>query len=207
MPRNTAAIIHSKKVDTKVQALARSDEAHSESKPTNCREHPRKAIAPRGSYLPKPKILRIQQRYLNGQNKTEIAREEKCDRETVTRVVQFPEVQNFIAQAQQEFFGLIPDAMAAVRHALRVEKNSVIAMTILERTGVTAYRGERMQLSETTVSESGFERQARLVAAVLLEARDRMGVELPPAAEEALAKDAREYAKAASTSGAKLSRS
>jgi hypothetical protein len=146
-----------------------------------------------------PKILRIQQRYLNGQNKTEIAREEKCDRETVARIVQFPEVQNFIAQAQQEFFGLIPDALAAVRHALTVEKNAMIGLTVLERTGVTAYRGERMQLPETTASESGYERQARLVAAVMLEARDQMGVELPPEIEKALAKDAREYAEAAAT--------
>jgi hypothetical protein len=34
-----------------------------------------------------------------------------------------------IAQAQQEFFGLIPDAMAAVRYALRVEKNPTIAVS------------------------------------------------------------------------------
>jgi hypothetical protein len=167
----------------------------------NCREHPRKSTKVRGSYLPEPKILRIQQRYLNGQNKSEIAREEKCDRETVSRVVKFPEVQNFIAQAQQEFFGLIPDAVAALRHALRVEKNAMIGLTVLERTGVTAYRGERMQLPETTASESGYQRQARLVAAVLLEARDRMGVELPPEAEEVLAKDARECAETAKNVG------
>jgi hypothetical protein len=75
----------------------------------------------------------------------------------------------------------------------------MIGLTVLERTGVTAYRGERMQLPETTASESGYERQARLVAAVMLEARDQMGVELPPEIEKALAKDAREYAEAAAT--------
>jgi hypothetical protein len=87
-----------------------------------------------------------------------------------------------------------------------VEKNPMLGLAILERTGVTAYRGERMQLQETTASESGFDRQARLVAAVLLEARDRMGVELPAEAEEALAKDVEENAEAAKTSGAKLPR-
>jgi hypothetical protein len=111
--------------------------------------------------------------------------------------VQFPEVQNYIAQAQQEFFGLITDAMEAVRHALRVEKNPVIAMTVLERTGVTAYRGERMQLPETTASESGYERQARLVASVLLEGREHMGLDLGPEIETALAKDVEESAEAA----------
>jgi hypothetical protein len=41
--------------------------------------------------------------------------------------------------------------------------------------------------------------QARLVAAVLLEARDRMDVQLPPEAEGAPTKDARESAEAAAT--------
>src|SRR5580692_668369 len=141
MPRNAAVRFGS----TSTPAIVRS---------ANHREQPRKTTKARGSYLPVPKILRIQQRYLNGQNKSEIALEENCDRETVTRIVQFPEVQNFIAQAQQEFFGLIPDA----------------------------------------------------IAAVLLEARDRMGVKLPPEAEEALANDARECAEAAKTSGARLLR-
>ena len=183
----------------------RSDQAHLKPPARNYRKHPRKTTK-RGSYLPVPKILRIQQRYLNGQNKTEIAREEHCDRETVTRIVQFPEVQNYIAQAQQELFGLIPDAMTAVRHALQVDKNPMLGLAILERTGVTAYRGERMQLPETTASESGYERQARLVTAVLLEARDQMGVELPPEIEEVLANDARECANAAKSSEAKLPR-
>src|SRR5271155_4680525 len=146
MPRKSSPIIES---DT-VQTIVRSSQARLKPSITNCRKHPRKTTKSRGSYLPEPKILRIQQRYLDGQNKSEIAREEKCDRETVTRIVQFPEVQNFIARAQQEFFGLIPDAMAAVRHALRVENNPTIGLTVLERTGVTAYRGERMQLPETT---------------------------------------------------------
>ena len=204
MPRISPPVTESERFRTNI--ILRSEQEHLKQSIRNCRRQPRKSTTPRGSHLPKPKILRIQQRYLNGQNKSEIAREEKCDRETVTRIVQFPEVQNFIAQAQQEFFGLIPDAMAAVRHALRVEKNPTIGLAILERTGVTAYRGERMQLPETTASESGCDRQARLVAAVLLEARDRMGVELPPEAEEELANDARECAEAAKTSGARLLR-
>jgi len=202
MPRNSPSVIGS---DT-VQTIVQSARVRLKPSNTNCRKPPSKTTKTRGSYIPVPKILRIQQRYLNGQNKTAIAREEKCDRETVARIVQFPEVQNFVAQMQQELFGLIPDAMAAVRHALRVEKNPMIGLAILERTGVTAYRGERMQLPETTALESGCDRQARLVAAVLLEARDRMGVELPAEAEEALAQDAQESAEAAKTSGAKLSR-
>jgi hypothetical protein len=197
MAQNTPSAVHPNRSD--IQAIMRPAQANLKPPARNYREHPRKTTTPRGSYLSKPKILRIQQRYISGQNKSEIAREEHCDRETVTRIVQFPEVQNFIAQAQQEFFGLIPDALAAVRHALRVEKNPMLGLAILERTGVTAYRGERMQLPETTPSESGYERQARLVAAVMLEAREQMGVDLGPDIEKALAKDARECAEAAAT--------
>jgi len=147
-------------------------------------------------YLPEPKVLRIQQRYVGGENKSEIAKKEKVDRGTVARIVQFPEVQNFIAQAQQEFFELVLDATAALRHALRVEKNPTIALAVLERTGVTAYRGERMQLPATP-TESDAERQARLIGSVLFEANQQMGVPLGPEIEEALAKDVEETAETA----------
>ena len=163
---------------------------------SNHSKHPRKTTKARGSYFPEPKILRIQQRDINGQNKSEIAREEKCDRETVTRIVQFPEVQGFIAQAQQEFFGLIPDAMAAVRHALRAEKNPTVGLAVLERTGVSAPRGERMQMPATG-AEDGYTRQAIMIANVLLEGREHMGLDLGPEIEEALAKDVEESAEAA----------
>lgn len=192
MQRNTAVRFDS----ASTQVIVHSERSQLKRSNTNCRKHPHKSTKERGSYLPAPKILRIQQRYINGQNKSEIAREEKCDRETVARIVQFPEVQNFIAQAQQEFFGLVPDAMAAVRHALRVEKNPTIALAVLERTGVTAYRGERMQLPATP-TESGAERQARLIGSVLFEANQQMGVPLGPEIEEALAKDVEENVEAA----------
>jgi hypothetical protein len=102
-----------------------------EQSTSNRRKHPRKA-AKRGSYLAEPKVLRIQQRSVAGRGKGEIAREEQVDLGTVARIVQFPEVQNFIAQAQQELVGLIPGAMAAVRYALNVEKNAMIGLTVLE---------------------------------------------------------------------------
>jgi len=190
MPRNAAVRFDS----ASTQSTVRSAQANVNWSTSNHRKHPRKTTKVRGSYLPEPKILRIQQRYINGQNKSEIAQEEKCDRETVARIVQFPEVQNFIAQAQQEFFGLIPDAMAAVRHALKVEKNAMIALTVLERTGVSAHRGERMQIPETT---DGYSRQAVMIANVLLEGREHMGQDLGPEIEEALANDVEESAETA----------
>ncbi len=119
MPRN-----HSRaaQLDTSTQAIVPSEQSHLMRSDTNCRKYPGKTTKPRGSYLPEPKILRIQQRYIAGENKTAIAKAEGCDRETVTRIVKFPEVQQFIAQMQQEFFGLVPDAVEAVRHALGSRK-------------------------------------------------------------------------------------
>jgi hypothetical protein len=187
MPRNAAVRFDS----ASTEAMVRSAQANLNRSTSNQRKHPRKTTKTRGSYFPEPKILRIQQRYINGQNKSEIAREEQVDRGTVARIVQFPEVQNFIAQAQQEFFGLVPDATAALRHALRVEKNPTIALAVLERTGVTAHRGERMQLPATT-PEDGYTRQAVMIANVLLEGREHMGLDLGPEFEEALAKDVEE---------------
>ncbi len=185
MRRNTAVRFGG----ASTQAMVPSERSQLKRSITNCRKHPRKTTKTRGSYLPEPKILRIQQRYINGQNKSEIAREEKCDRETVARIVKFPEVQGFVARMQQEFFGLIPDAMAAVRYALRVEKNAMTGLTVLERTGVSAQRGERMQLPATT---DGYSRQSIMVANVLLAAREDMGLDLGPEIEEALVKDVEE---------------
>ncbi len=110
--------------------------------------------------------------------------------------VKFPEVQQFIAQMQQEFFGLVPDAMEAVRHALQVEKNPAVAYRLLEATGVAPHQGERLQLPETALSETGMERQARMVGNLLLEARANFGVTLPPAIENALRSEDCESAKA-----------
>jgi hypothetical protein len=199
MPRKSAAIVQSRNIDAKVQVPVRSDRALLKRSITNCHKTPKKPSTGRGSYLPEPKILRIQQRYISGQNKSEIAREEKCDRQTVARVVQFPEVQQFITQMQQEFFGLIPDAMAAVRYALLVEKDSIVAFRVLEATGVAPHKGERLQLTGTNPQE-GLSRQAAMIAAVILEGHQNLGVDLPDGVEKALAEDSD------ASNGAKVSR-
>ena len=201
MPRNAAVRFG----NASTQSIVRSAQAKLNRSTSNHCKHPRKTTKARGSYLPEPKILRIQQRYVAGENRSEIAKKEKVDRGTVARIVKFPEVQDFIAQAQQEFFGLIPDALAAVRHALQVEKNAMIGLTVLERTGVSAPRGERLQLP-ATAAEDGYTRQAIMIANVLLEGREHMGLELGPEIEEALAKDSQESGEAAKTPGAQLSR-
>lgn len=159
--------------------IVRSKPPHLKGSKRNCCNSFRN---PRGSYLPETKILAIQQRYIRGDNKSAIAKAEGVDRGTVARIVQFPEVQNFIAQMQQEFFGLVPDAMAAVRHALQVEKDAKVAYQILEATGVAPHQGERLHPEAT--EEDGLDRQSRLIAAVLVESHRNFGVDLSPELEK-----------------------
>jgi hypothetical protein len=198
MPRNTSPAVRSDSASTQAIVLKRSTKKSHNS--------PRKPAKTRGYYLPETKVLRIQQRYINGQNKSEIAREEKCDRETVARIVAFPEVRNFIAEMQQQFYGLVPDAMAAVRYALQATKDPRIGYQVLEATGVAPHQGERLQVPEATSSETGIERQARMVACVLLEGRKHAGVDLPTNIEDMLAKELGESTERAKTAQPRLPR-
>ncbi len=192
MPRSISQAVRSAGAST--QAIVRSEQPRPKGFTTNSHRSARKATKGRGSYLPKPKILRIQQRYIAGENKSEIARNENCDRETVARIVKFPEVQNFIAQQQQEFFGLIPDAMAAVRYALQVERDPHVAYRVLEATGVAPHPGERLEAPAAT-AEDREEHQAHGLAAVILETHRNFGFELPDEMKKAVEKADRREAR------------
>jgi len=113
----------------------------------------------------------------------------------------FPRVQ----EMRERFYGLAPDALATIEYAMREQKDARIAYDTLRDVGVVPRKGEEPQLP-ATAAEDGYSRQAVMIANVLLEARDRMGVELPAEVEEALAQDAQESAEAAKMPGAKLSR-
>jgi hypothetical protein len=124
---------------------------------------------------------------------------------TVAKVVKTEDFVRHIREMQERLFAIAPDALASF-HA-QVKMDGRLAYVFLKDLQIIPTREALAHfLNVSTASESGFERQARLVAAVMLEARDHMGVELPPEAEEALAKDARDCAEAANTSGAKPSR-
>jgi hypothetical protein len=196
MSRNTPPEVRSGSACA--QAIVRSERANLKRSGTNSRKHPRKTAKPRGSYLPEPKVLRIQERYVGGENMSAIARAEGCDRGTVARIVQFPQVRDFIVQMQQEFYGLLPDAMVAIRHALQVTKDPNVAYRVLEATGVAPHKQERLQIPDaSTLAEGGPERQAQLIACVLLEGHRVYGTSFPDDVAAALAKDSREQAQLA----------
>lgn len=153
--------------------------------------------------VPPPQSARIMQRYIGGDSIRQIAREERRDRATVTKIVRSDEMNAFVQEMRERFFGLAPDALATIEYALREQKDARIGLEVLRDIGVRPSNGESLPLP-ATAPEDGYSRQAIMMANVLLEAHQHMGVDLPAEVKEALAKDAQECAEAAKTSGAKL---
>jgi hypothetical protein len=75
------------------------------------------------------------QRYAGGESIRQIAREEKRDRATVTKIVRSDEMQEFVQEMRERFYGLGFDALAAVSHALRQRKDARIGYQILRDIG------------------------------------------------------------------------
>src|ERR1700691_4194242 len=182
-----------------------SEQTYLERQPkTNYRPAPSFTKKP-CSRVPPPQVERIKQRHIMGQSQREIARAEGRSRPTIAKIVTCKEMQAFVQEMRERFYGLAPDALATIEYAMREQKDARIAYDTVRDVGVVPRRGEEPQLP-ATAAEDGYSRQAVMIANVLLEARDRMGVELPPEVGEALAQDAQESAEAAKMPGAKLSR-
>lgn len=196
MPRNSAAIIQSKNVDSTVQALARSERAHWEPPPNKSRHSAPSVTKLSCPRIPAPQIERIKQRHIMGQSQREIARAEGRSRPTIKRIVKSEEMLAYIQEMRERFFGLAPDALATIECALREQKDARIAYDILRDVGVAPRRGESLQLPART-PEDGYSRQAIMIANVLLAGREQMGLDLGPEIEEALAKNVEESAAAA----------
>jgi hypothetical protein len=131
-----------------------------------------------------------------GQSQREIARAERRSRPTIARIVKGEETHAFVEEMRERFYGLAPDALAAIEYALREQRGAGIALEVLRDIGVRPRKGESLQLPATT-PEDGYSRQAIMIANVLLEGREHLGLDLRPEIEEALAKDVEESAEAA----------
>ena len=196
MPRNTSQAVRLDASGT--QAIVRSKRAHWEPPPNKSRHSSPPVTNLACPRIPAPQIERIKQRHIMGQSQREIARAEGRSRPTIAKIVKCKEMQALVQEMRERFYGLAPDALATIEYALREQKDARIAYEILRDAGVVPRKGEPPQLPAAT-PEDGYSRQAIMIANVLLEARDCMGVELPPEAEEALAKDAQESMAVAAT--------
>ena len=79
--------------------------------------------------------MRIMQKYVVGKTKTDIAKEEGIDRESVRRIVKAPEMDSYVEAKRELWRGLCDDALEVVREKLR-EGDKDLALRILESNGV-----------------------------------------------------------------------
>jgi len=108
---------------------------HKQKAPKTSQTKPDPAKNPRTN-VPSPQSARIIKRFISGQSIRKIAREEKRDRETVKRLVQSDEVREYVLALRAQFYGLGSDAVDAVQHQLRQEKNGRLGLEILRDIGV-----------------------------------------------------------------------
>ncbi len=96
--------------------------AHKQNPLRTSQTQPEPAKKPRTS-VPPPQLARIAKRFIAGQSIRKIAREEGRDRETVKRIVQARDVQEYVALLRLQIFELGADAVDAVQHQLREGKD------------------------------------------------------------------------------------
>lgn len=102
--------------------------------------------------VPPPQSVRIMQRYIGGESIRQIARAERRDRATVTRIVCSDEMQTYVHQMRERFYGLGFDALAAVEHTLQVQKDGRLAYQLLTDIGVVPSREERYAIATQSMS-------------------------------------------------------
>ena len=143
---------------------------------------------------------------VEGHSQREIGRTLHMSGHTVAKVVQTEDFVRHIKQMQERLFAIAPDALASF-HA-QVKMDGRLAYAFLKDLQIIPSPEAIAQFLNAAApqTESGEERQCRMLAAVLLEGHKNYGLDLPDGAEAALEKDARECAEAAKTSQAKLSR-
>jgi hypothetical protein len=184
MSRSRPPVVQSKDVASRTQATSQSEETHlsRNSHPTKCRSTPRRAAKEPECRLPRPKVLRIQQRYIAGENQTVIARAEGCDRETVSRIVKSSEMAEYIERMKEEFRGLVPDALVALRYALQAQKDARLAYQVLRDVGVVLPYQLQVQAavaSSLPTEDQGTQEWAMRLGMMAIEKHRIFGTRLP----------------------------
>jgi hypothetical protein len=97
--------------------------------------------------VPPPQSARIMQRYVSGESIREIAREERRDRATVTKIVRSDEMNAVVQKMRERYYGLGFDALEAVQHALQVRKDGGLGRQVLTDIGVIPSPEERYAIA------------------------------------------------------------
>jgi len=128
--------------------------ARKQKLPKTSQTQPDPTKNPRTS-VPPPQSARIAKRYISGQSIRKIAREEHRDRETVKRVVQARDVQEYIVLLRAQFFELGADAVDAVRHQLTEGKDGQMGLEILRKVGAVPTDRELHEIKHRDNSKRG----------------------------------------------------
>ena len=109
-------------------------------------KQPRSTNKPR-IIVPPPQSARIMQRYVGGESIREIARVERRDRATVTKIVRSDEMNAVVQKMRERYYGLGFDALEAVQHTLQVRKDGGLGRQVLSDIGVIPSPEERYAIA------------------------------------------------------------
>jgi hypothetical protein len=97
--------------------------------------------------VPPPQSARIMQRYVSGDSIREIAREERRDRATITKIVRSGEMNAVVQKMRERYYALGFDALDAVEHTLKVRKDGGLGRQVLTDIGVIPSPEERYAIA------------------------------------------------------------
>jgi hypothetical protein len=92
------------------------------------------------------------QRYIGGASIRQIAREERRDRATVTKIVRSSEMNAVVQKIRERYYGLGFDALDAVQHTLRIQKDGRLGRQLLVDIGVAPSPAEVYAISSQLVA-------------------------------------------------------
>jgi transposase len=167
MPRtSTNEVIHAQEV--------------SQAKPVEAKKH--------RPHLSSAKIVRIERRYLEGESNREIARAERCGRNTVARVVKAPELREHLERVRERIWGMADHAADVVLEAIVQKRDARISYELLRDVGVLPRASQIVQQPAqlAMTREERDDWQTRAIASVIAERRRVFGIELPTEMQQAL---------------------
>jgi hypothetical protein len=139
--------------------------------------------------VPPGKIVQAQALLVKGRSQRAIGRELRISPMTVAKIIKTEDFQNFLKEQQERVFGIVPIAIESFR--AEVQTDGYLAFAFLKNLGIIPSPEAIAQFLNTATpqTETGEERQARMIASVLLEGRKNFGLDLGEDFDAAMAKD------------------
>jgi hypothetical protein len=139
-------------------------------------------------HISSAKIVRIERRHLEGESAREIARAENCGRNTVSKIVKAPELQEHLQRIRERIWGMADCAAEVLFEAMVHNRDARIAYELLRDIGVLPRASQIVQQPAqlAMTREERDDWQTRVIANVIAERRRVFGIELPGEMQAAL---------------------